>query len=316
MAGPLLSQMKAPGDKREGVWRGGVLQVKVTNACDLDCQNCSVGVGIAKKLKRVFRMTPDQYRTALRSLQGYTGLIGMFGGNPCILQDFEELCRIFREEVPEKNQRGLWSNRLFGKGKICRETFGEYNNLNVHESREAWDEICRDWPEAKPIPSGLTSPSHHGPIFGSMLDLGVSEEEMWGKVSQCYVNQTWSAEITVVNGQLRGYFCEIAATMAELTGDPSFGVEIVPGWWKKPMQAFEHQVREYCSKCLIPMNPRKIDAKSDAPEEYTAAWSPVMATINGRPMREVKALSEIAGGAPATRYLDASVMPAGYNDGQ
>lgn len=306
----VLPKMKAPGDVRPGVWRGRILQVKVTNACDLDCKNCSVGVGLAKKLKKRVLMTPGQFRESLRSLRGFPGVIGMFGGNPCIHPQFEELCAIFRQEIPNKEQRGLWSNNLFGHGKLCRETFhGPHCNLNVHQSQKAWDEIVRDWPEARLIHSGLQDKSMHGPIFGSMTELGLTEAEMWRKVSTCYVNQTWSAEITVVDGQLVGYFCEIAATMAELTGDASKGTPIAPGWWQQTMPAFEHQVMEYCTKCLIPMNARKVDAGGDEPEEYSAAWAPVMTTVNGRPMRLVASAKEIEGdGSGATKYLPQGVF--------
>lgn len=307
---PALAKMKAPGDVRPGVWRGRILQVKVTNACDLDCKNCSVGVGLAKKLKKRVLMTPDQFRDSLRSLRGFPGVIGMFGGNPCIHPQFEELCAVFREEIPNKEQRGLWSNNLFGHGKLCRETFhGPHCNLNVHQSQKAWDEIVRDWPEARLIHSGLQDKSMHGPIFGSMTELGLSESAMWNKVSSCYVNQTWSAEITVVDGALVGYFCEIAATMAELTGDASKGAPVVPGWWSRPMATFQDQVMESCTKCLIPMNARKVDAASDEAEEYTAAWAPVMATINGRPLKLVSHASEIEGdGTGATKYLPRGVF--------
>lgn len=307
----ILAKMKAPGDYRPGIWRGRVLQVKVTNACDLDCKNCSVGVGIARKLKRVFHMSPEQFREALRSLRGFPGVIGMFGGNPCLHPKFEELCRIFREEIPNKDQRGLWSNRLWGKGSICRETFNaQHCNLNVHQVQEAWDEIQRDWPEARPLPAGLASPSHHGPLFGSMMDLGISETEMWDKVGACYVNQTWSAEITVVNGELAAYFCEIAATHAELTGDRTSAIDVQEGWWTRGMRTFEGQVNAHCTKCLIPMNPRKIDAAGDDPEEYTKAWAPVLMTIKGRPLWQVDHRALIEGGQPATMYLPKGVMPA------
>lgn len=308
---PIPSSMKAPGDFRPGIWRGRVLQVKIINSCDLDCKNCSVAVGLVKKLKKQFRMTPDQFREALRSLKGFPGVIGMFGGNPCIHPDFPELCAIFREEIPNKDQRGLWSNRLFGHGKVCRETFGPHCNLNVHESLEAWDEIRRDWPEANPLNCGLGEPSRHGPIFGSMLDLEITENTMWERIGKCYVNQTWSAEITVVEGELLGYFCEVAATMAELEGDPSKGYQLADGWWARGMPEFEGQVRHYCPRCLVAMNPRKIDAKSDAPEEYTATWAPILATIKGRPLREVSTAEELDGkNEPATRYLPKGVMPA------
>lgn len=304
----VLAKMKAPGDFRRGIWRGRVLQIKVTNACDLDCKNCSVGVGLARKLKRIFRMTPDQFRTALRSLRGFPGVIGMFGGNPCIHPQFEELCAIFREEVPDKDQRGLWSNRLFGRGKVCRETFGPHCNLNVHGSQEAWEEIKRDWPEALPLPAGLSSPSYHGPLFGDPRELGVADAEMWEKVSGCYVNQTWSAEITVVDEELLGFFCEIAATQAELENDAGLGMVVEPGWWHRPMVSFLPQVEKYCTRCLIPLNARKIDAAGTEPEEFTATWKPVFATIKGRPLRQITSIAEIEGGEPATKYLPTGVM--------
>jgi hypothetical protein len=301
--------MKAPGDFRPGVWRGRILQVKVTNACDLDCKNCSVAVGLAKKLKKLYWMTPDQFRVAIRSLKGFPGVIGMFGGNPCIHPQFEELCQIFREEIPNKEQRGLWSNRLFGHGKVCRETFhGSHSNLNVHQVKAAWDEIKRDWPEGRAMPDGLNAPSAHGPIFGSMMELGLSETEMWDKVGCCFVNQTWSAEITLVEGKLLGYFCEVAATMAELTGDPSHGIAIEPGWWSLGMPAFEDQVQAYCTKCLFPLNARKVNAAGDAPEEFTEIWKPLFATIKGRPMKQVTRHEEIKGGEPATKYLPRNVL--------
>lgn len=304
--------MKAPGDLRQGIWRGGVLQVKVCAFCDLSCQNCSVAVGQLKSLKKQSLMTPDQFRTALRSLDGYFGVIGMFGGNPCIHPQFEELCAIFREEIPNKDQRGLWSNRLFGHGKVCRETFGPHCNLNVHGDREAWGEIRRDWPEATPLPAGLYEPSMHGPIFGSPLDLGMSETEMWQHVERCKINQTWSAEITVVNGKLTAFFCEIAGTMAELTGDWSWGMNVFPGWWKQPMSYYSHQVDHFCRKCLIPLNGRKIDAGGSEPEIITQTWEPVMMNVRGRPMRKATSLEDVGVGiAPATKYLSTGVMRKG-----
>lgn len=308
----VLPKMLAPGSIRRGIWRGGVLQIKVTNACDLDCKNCTVAVGIAKKLKKVFRMTPDQFRLALRSLKGYQGVIGMFGGNPCIHPDFEELCSIFREEIPNKEQRGLWSNRLFGHGKTCRETFhGSHSNLNVHQCKEAWDEIKLDWPEGRAMPDGLNAPSTHGPIWGSMLDVGLTEKEMWDKIGSCYVNQTWSAEITVVDGALVGFFCEVAATMAELTSDSLLGKPIGPNWWKAEMPEFADQVKAFCTRCLIPLNARKVDAAGDTPEDFTSAWAPVMMSIKGRPMHQVVSHEEIKGGLPATQYLPNGVMRNG-----
>lgn len=315
---PLPANMKAPGDHRKGIWRNGVLQIKVTNACDLDCKNCSVAVGLAKKLHRIFWMSPDQFRAALRSLKGYFGVIGMFGGNPCIHPRFEDLCAIFREEVPDQDQRGLWSDKLFGHGKLCRATFSPaHSNLNVHGRSDAWAEIKRDWPEARPLAASLGNgredPSQHAPIWATMGDLIPDETERWKLIGSCYVNQTWSAEITLVDGQLAAYFCEIAATQAELYGDASRGMAVLPGWWRRPMADFEAQARHYCNRCGVPLNGRKVKASDEeAAEDYSAAHAPLFLTIEGRPLRLVTDRAQIEGGTPATKYLSNGVMPAGH----
>lgn len=303
-----LSKMCHPGARRRGIWREGVIQIKVTNACDLSCSNCTVGVGFAKKLHKIFYMSPTQFRAACRSLRGYHGVIGMFGGNPCIHPQFEELCDVFRQEVPDIDQRGLWSNRLFGHGPVCQKTFcPEHSNLNVHGNRDAYEEMKAGWPECKPLIAGTEGPSQHSPIWGSMLDLGLTESEMWSRVSQCYVNQTWSAEITVIRGELHAFFCEIAATMAELEGSEEHGSPVVPGWWKASMHMLQAQVKAYCTRCLIPMNGKKV-LDAGGVEEYTEVWKPLMLTIKGRPLEQVASVE--FDDSPATKYLSHGVMRA------
>lgn len=172
-----LSKMKPPaGIRWDGHHRGVVLMVKITNRCDLDCVACTAAVGLARKHNRQWSMTPDQFRTALRSLKGFEGLVGIFGGNPCLNKSFDDICAIFREEFPDKTQRGLWANRLFGHGAVCRETFhAPHCNLNVHRSEAAAAEFKRDWPEAKII--GRKRPSMHGSWWTALRDLVPDESE-------------------------------------------------------------------------------------------------------------------------------------------
>lgn len=297
--------MKGPADRRATAWRGGTIHIKILSYCDLDCQQCDAAVGILRGLKLGFVMTPEQFRIAARSLNGYFGLIGIYGGNPCMHPQFEEICRIFAEEIPDRQQRGLWTDNLRGQGKICRETFNPaMSNLNCHGIRSAYDEMRQDWPEAKPIGLGdfKHDPSEHAPYFGSMADLGLSDEEMEKRLGDCGFNQEWSAMITQVKGRLVAYFCEIAATMAEVMNDPSRGMTPGPGWWSKPLAAFENQICGYCTRCLIPMNGRKSPADARGTEQYTKTWEPVFATIKGRPMVKVVTREEIRGDRKSTLY--------------
>lgn len=303
---PIPSKMKGPAEQRwDGHHHGVVIQIKITTYCDLDCRACTAAVGLLKKHKAQWHMTPDQFRAAVRSLKGFPGMIGIFGGNPCISPHFEEICAIFREEVPDITRRGLWSNRLFGHGETCRQTFyGPHSNINVHRNTQAFEEIRRDWPEAKPF--GERHRSWHGSWWTAMSDLIPDEAERWKLIENCYVNQTWSAEITLIQNQLRGFFCEFAATQAEfeaLAGRPDLGLPIEPGWWNHNIQHYAEQVRKYCHACGAPLNPRKVEDLSKDAEDFTATHAPIFLSVNGRASRQVNSLDEIQSGAPATHYI-------------
>jgi len=61
----------------------------------------------------------------------------------------------------------------------------------------------------------------------------MTDDERWGLIGNCDINQYWSAIICVFRGELRGYFCEIAGAQAILhENEPSYpdlGASVVPG---------------------------------------------------------------------------------------
>lgn len=209
-------------------------------------------------------MTPEQFDAACASLEGYFGVVGMFGGNPAMHPQFGELCRIMRERIPYL-QRGLWCNNLRGKGADARITFNpKHSNLNVHLSAAAHAEFSRDWPESVPHLKGLEQDSVHGSPWVAMKDVVPDESERWKLIADCDINKHWSAMICVVRGELRAFFCEIAGAQAMLhednpdwdgTGEgmPDTGLAVRPGWWRLKMEAFEPQARLHCHACGIPL---------------------------------------------------------------
>ena len=246
-----LSKMIPPGGNRP-VWRNGVLQVWITRACDRACFGCTQGSNLGGKMRT---MPLDQFEKALISLKGYHGVVGIFGGNPAILKNFPEYCKLVRKHVPY-SQRGLWCNHPLGHGTIMRDTFNpDVSNLNVHQSQEAYDEFKRDWPESKPF--GLESDSRHSPVFVAMKDVISDESERWDLIANCDINKTWSALIGTFRGELRAWFCEIAGAQSMLHQDamnyPDTGIDVVPDWWKRPMQDFVNQVRKHCHECSVPL---------------------------------------------------------------
>jgi len=249
-----VAKMVAPGTKRPSIWRNGVLQIIITKSCDKSCTHCTQGSNLTTKTGL---MTPEQFDIACQSLEGYFGVVGVFGGNPASSKHFDDICKVMRGRIPFE-QRGLWCNNPLGKGKTCRITFDpKISNLNVHLDQEAYQEFARDWPESTKYLKGHDTDSRHGPVYVAMQDVIADEGERYDLIGNCDINKYWSAIICVVRGELRGFFCEIAGAMAMLHQNdpnwPDLGVKIEPGWWQKPMQDFKDQVEHYCNRCGIPL---------------------------------------------------------------
>lgn len=247
-----LSQMIPPGTQRPGKWMSGVMQIHLNRACDLGCSNCTQGSQFGGKSAFI---TLQNFELALQSMEGYFGLIGIFGGNPALHPQFDEICEILRNYFP-KEKCGIWCNHPRGNGAIMRKTFNpSMSNLNVHLKQEAYDEFKRDWPESHPF--GLDKDSRHSPVHGNMSKFVPEESERWRLISNCDINRHWSAMLCQFRGELRAFFCEIAGSQAILNQHnpdyPDTGMPVTKGWWRKPMQDFADQVEFHCHRCLVPL---------------------------------------------------------------
>ena len=250
-----LSRMIPPGQPRPGKPKRGVIQIWVTRACDKACYNCTQGANLKPQKGVVPFISTEHFEQACKSLVDYFGTVGVFGGNPAIHPQFETLCEILRSHIPFE-RRGLWCNRLMGKGEAARRTFNPaVSNLNVHLDQEAHAEFRREWPESRPF--GLNEDSRHSPVYVALQDIVSDESERWDLISKCDINQHWSAMICVVRGQLRGYFCEIAGAQAmlhQMDEDwPDVGVPIDANWWRRPMEDFREQMELHCPGCGVPL---------------------------------------------------------------
>jgi len=227
-----------------------IICVDVTNKCDLACSNCT---RLLKNQDSLWEMTPENFRLALRSLRDFKGIIAMIGGNPCVHTQFEKLCEIFREEIPNQFQRGLWTNNYFKHREVIEKTFGGLN-LNPHNEERA-NEKLKDLHNVMVNQRGFNGGyyvgnSRHAPLLTAVKDL-YPEKEMWEKISGCDVNREWSASIVQNNGNLRAYFCEVAASF-DLARGTDNGHPVVEGWWKKPIQDFGDQIKHFCTGCGVP----------------------------------------------------------------
>lgn len=249
-----LAIMTSPNQRRR-CWGEGILQILITRNCENACFGCTQGCNV---ISNQSTMSVDEFEQAVLSLKDYFGIVGVFGGNPCLHPNFDEICSILRKHIPFE-RRGIWTNRLAGKGKIVRETFNpEFSNVNVHLNQENYAEFCKEWPEIVNAIKGIKEDSRHVPPFVAMQDLIEDESERWELIGGCDVNKHWSSMICSIPGKgLRGFFCEIAGAQALLHAHeadwPDLGFEVKPGWWDHNIRDFAGQVKFYCHRCGIPL---------------------------------------------------------------
>lgn len=301
-----IERMVAPSQIRPSVWRGGVIQIHVTRACDLACCGCTQGSNLGGKPAMI---SVEEFEAACKSLKGYWGVVGMFGGNPAVHPKFEELCDIFASYIP-RDQRGLWCNNPRGKGKKMRDTFNPAaSNLNVHLSQAAFDEFKQDWPESMPF--GLERDSRHSPPYVAMLDVIPDEAERLRLIGNCDINRYWSAMIAAIPGKgLRGFFCELAGAQAILHANdaqwPDTGIPVDPDkddpqWWQLPMTSFAEQVKFNCHRCGVPLKRYGHLAVEDNKEEVSITHQDIYKPkVRDRPVE----LVQINDGPRVNRVID------------
>lgn len=261
--------MVAPGTKRPGKYMDGVIQVHVTRACDKACFNCTQASHVSGKPRFV---SLGVFEACLRSLEGYWGVVGMFGGNPALHPQFHRLCELLEKYVP-RMRRGIWCNNPLNaeNASLMRQVFNPgVSNINVHMDERAAELFVRYWPEVHVV--GLREDSRHAPPWVAMKDVEPDESKRWDLISRCDINKHWSAMCGEFRGQPRAWFCEIAGAQAiryqdnpsypDTGYDPSVRYTSRDGtlqnveWWQLSMRDFERQVRKHCHECGVPLRGR------------------------------------------------------------
>jgi len=228
----------------------GIICIDITNKCDLACSNCT---RLLENQDAFWEMSPENFRVACKSLLGYGGIIAVIGGNPCMHSRFEEIAGIFEEEIPNRHQRGIWTNNAFKHAKILEERFGAFN-LNPHGVERGVRSVLPIYENM--VASGkfrggyYDTPSEHAPLLVAGKDV-FEPDKMWEKIANCDVNKNWSASIVENKGKLRAYFCEVAASF-DLARNEDHGLPVYAGWWKARMELFKSQIDQFCPGCGSP----------------------------------------------------------------
>lgn len=228
------------------VGRAFCIQLTITNACSYDCCHCSQSCPHVSKDKKYY-MTLDEVEKGLQSLEGFNGHIGIFGGEPTIHPQFEEICKLYQKYVFVKARRELWTAGT--KYKKYKELINETFYPELVSYNEHWDEqSCYHQPvniAVREIFNGETS--------------GHSDEDrslMKHLINNCWVQQRWSPAITPKGA----YFCEIAGSRAIILGGAN-GLPVEKGWWLRPLGDYQAQIDTLCVNCsaCVPMFARVED---------------------------------------------------------
>ena len=259
-----------------------VIQIELTNACINKCSNCTRFCG---HHRAPFMMDFETFKKAVDSMKGYTGIVGMMGGEPTTHPQFKQFVEYFRDNFghddftnslykPEKNfighicknvfnlvnnnQRGLWSSvsKYYAKNfELIQDTFG-YQALNDH-----------------------SQPSFHESLMISRKELGIDDTEWINLRDNCWIQTLWSSSITPKGA----FFCEIAAAMDMLLDGPG-GWPIEPGWWQRTPDEFGDQLK-WCELCGASLPMPKRDA-NEGIDDVSPLWMEMLKEIRSPKLKK------------------------------
>jgi len=203
-----------------------IIEIDITNVCWLRCGNCTRLVGHHKK---PFFMSLAEVDNAIQSLNGYTGVIGIIGGEPTMHPEFASICRLLQARLPRLRCVLFTSGYKWDHYKeLIWGTFGHGVFYNDHSD----------------------SAQCHQPVLVAIDEVIQDKALMWRLIDDCWVQKTWSASIRPKGA----FFCEVAGALDALF-EMGGGYPVEEGWWRKTPSEFQDQVKQYCVRCsaALPM---------------------------------------------------------------
>jgi len=205
------------------IFEATVAQIDVTHGCHLSCGNCTRYVG---NHRHIARMTLDQVREAIRSLDGFPGRIGLMGGEPTMHPQFLEILAIFREEIPDRRRREFW-------------TAGHLWDLYEADILATFDRDLIAYNDH------TQDTGRHQPL-AIAIDEIIDDEELKAElIDNCWVQQQWSPAINAHGA----YFCEVAGAQDAMLNKGANAWKVEADWWNKTPEQFRDQRDKFCGNC-------------------------------------------------------------------
>ncbi len=201
------------------IFSNDTIQIEITNACILQCANCTRFVGHRKP----YFMDWSTFKNAVDSMVGYPYMTGLMGGEPLLHPQFEKFCDYAVEKLG-KEHLGLWT--CFPKG------YEKYREV-----------ICRTFHHIFVNDHSRPDIYHH-PFLVASQEVVPDKKRMFLMIDNCFFQRSWSASVNPKGA----YFCEIAASLSMLF-DGSNGWKVEHEWWLKTPKDYTSQIEEFCPQC-------------------------------------------------------------------
>ena len=241
--------MKSPSEMR-------IILIDITNACVRQCSNCTRFCGHHRK---PFFMDYETFCRAVDSLDGFSGTVGIIGGEPTIHPDFERMAKYLGEKRGPKTDFSLYKPQKHFMDAVhdVEMSHTEIVPCGSEEKRivyggGVWSvmgdgykrhyEVIQDIAKYQAL-NDHSNPMYHKPALITRKELGIPDKEWYEMRDNCWVVDVWSANITPKGA----FFCEVAGCLDMLFDGPG-GWKIEPGWWKRKPEEFGEQL-QWCELC-------------------------------------------------------------------
>ncbi len=235
-----------------------IIQIEITNACVRSCSNCTRFCGHHKK---PFFMDIATFKKAVDSMEGYSGMVGVMGGEPTLHPSFKEIVDYYSLKIPLKKS----SKKLLYPTKSFINHRNQYLS-DTENSRGLWTSLGKSYYQHFEIIQDIfpyqcindhSNPGLHQALLITRKELGLKDSD-WVKLrDECWVQNMWSASITPKGA----FFCEIAAAL-DMLFNGSGGWPIEKGWWLRSPSDFGQQLN-WCELCSAALPVPRIRANSE-----------------------------------------------------
>ena len=265
------------------------VQIEITNACVLQCGNCTRFCGHHRK---PYMMTREQVTQAVDSMVGYPKMTGIMGGEPLLHPDFAWICDYAADKIP-REQLGLWTVLPRGEKYVRhRETIVRtFGHIFINDHTR--------------------SDIYHAPLLVSAKEVMAkqypndpeeAQRQMWILINECWVQNWWSASINPKGA----FFCEVAGAFSILFDGPD-GWPVEPGWWKRTPKDYLPQMEQWCPGCGAALSLRRRssqDERDDVSPDNLVKLQAIGSRKVKQDLYQISGLEQVSNPEPMAAYKD------------